>query len=402
MEKLSALQAVKDRFGGLVFLDFTQHDLRTAHHLLGKHVSAQVHKILTQRLERLDRHKLSFLLNQTCSCAETLTDKLSDQRLDPRLQAALQEYVDCLAAWADGAGLRNFDHPALAAQQRLCPLDLALFLQHDSAGCQTGMYRQEDGSVILWHTEEDIEFEPGSGFDQLRLASFNVGDEGNPITMTAFIYPDLLPGPAFGWRSDGYTQAVDSLHVRASPHQKAGILANMTTWLTLRLGAKYDPAKVIMDMSPYFDGYALNTISIRGGTTQAEKHEFASNHILSSILGEQPGSYLFQVNIFSQKKHAWIREVEDLPAEDWRLYRRRMWYTRKAIQNKEALKKGVSDMNFFFNLISSQTGIRWPYANLDMKAYLIMRQTQKGAEIWLGHGPALPTDQYSVIHSPLT
>ena len=221
MEKLSTLQAVKDRFGGLVFLDFSKHDLRTAHRMLGEQVSAQVHKILRQRLERLDRSKLNFLLTQTCSCAETLTDKLSDQRLDPRLQGALQEYVDCLAAWADGAGLRDFDHPALAAQRRLCPLDLALFLQHDSTGCQTGMYRQGDGSVILWHTEEDIEFEAGSGFDQLRLASFNVGDEENPITMTAFIYPDLLPGPAFGWRSDGYTQAVDNLHIRETPASKS-------------------------------------------------------------------------------------------------------------------------------------------------------------------------------------
>jgi hypothetical protein len=400
MEKLSALQAVKDRFGGLVFIDLTKHDLRTAHRILGEHTRLQVQKILYQRLDRMDALKIGLLMQQARSCAETLTGKIEDKRLDSRLRRAVREYLDCLEAWADGAGLVGFEHPVLADHKTI-PMELALFLQHDSTGCQTGMYRQEDGSVILWHTEEDIEFEPGSGFDQLRLAAFNAGDKNDPITMYAFIYPDLLPGPAFGWRSDGYSQAVDSLHVRTSTDQKAGILANITTWLTLRLGPDCDPGKVITDMGPYFDGYALNAISIRGGKTHAEKYEFAANHILSNILDEQPGSYLFQVNIFSRKKHAWIRELEDLPSEDRRLYKRREWYTRKAMQNKEALAGEAGEMGFFFNLISSRSGIRWPYANSDMKAYFILRQTTRGAEIWLGHGPALPTDQYSVIHVPL-
>jgi hypothetical protein len=400
MHSVSTLKAVKERFGGLVSLDFTHTDLRSAHRMLGEHVHAQVHNILRQRLDQLDANQLDRLLDQTFACAETITDKLADQRIDSRIQAALQEYVDCLAAWAEGAGLSEFDHPALARRTRLCPIDLALFLQHDGAGCQTGMYRQLDGSIIMWHTEEDIEDEPGSGFDQLRLAAFDVGDEENPITMTAFIYPDLLPGPAFGWRSDGYTQAVDTLHVRASPDQKTGMLANITTWLTLRLGLDVDPARVITTMGPSFDGYALNTVSVRGGTPKAEKHEFAANRILSSILGEQPGSYLFQVNIFSQRKRAWVRQVEDLPAEYWRLYRRRTWFTRKAIQNKDHHEGGCSDMDFFFNLICSPSGIRWPYANPDMKAYYILHQTEQGAEIRLGYGPAMAGDQYSVIHIP--
>ena len=214
MAKLSDLQAVKDRFGGFSLLDLTGYDLPTAHWHLGTHVRQQVQKILNQRLEELDPEKCCFLMNQCRACAEMLTDKLTDQRINSLLRGAIQEYVDCLAAWADGAGLRGYDNPALAAYKPLCPLDLAFFLQHDSTGCQTGMYRQPDGSVIFWHTEEDIEAEAGSGFDQLRLAAFNVGGRDHPVHMHAFIYPDLLPGSAFGWRSDGYTQAVDTLHTR--------------------------------------------------------------------------------------------------------------------------------------------------------------------------------------------
>ena len=401
MHKLSDLQAVKDRFGGFVFIDLTQFDLRTAHHRLGEHVRPQVHKILRQRFDRLDSAHIGLLLRQARACAESLPAKVEDKRVDPSMRKAVQEYLACLEAWADGAGLLGFVHPTLGGQPSISPLELALFLQHDSTGCQTGMYRQADGSVILWHTEEDIEFEHGSGFDQLRLASFTVSDGNDPVTMHAFIYPDLLPGPSFAWRSDGHAQAVDSLHVRSSTDQKAGLLANILTWLTLRLGPHGEPGKVITDMAPYFDGYALNTISVRGGKVQAKKHEFAAEHILSNTLSDEPGKYLFQVNIFSQKKRGWIRELEDLPAEDRRLYKRREWFTRKAMLNKDHTLSELGEMNFFFDLICSRSGIRWPYANTEMKAYFILRQSTLGAEIWLGHGPAIPTDQYSVIHHPL-
>ena len=69
MHKLSALQAVKDRFGRLVYLDLTQYDLRTAHHRLGEHASQQVQKILRQRLDRSDALKIALLAQQARSCA---------------------------------------------------------------------------------------------------------------------------------------------------------------------------------------------------------------------------------------------------------------------------------------------------------------------------------------------
>jgi hypothetical protein len=401
MEKLSELQAVKDRFGGFTFLDLTAYDLQTAHWHLGMHVRQQVHKILSQRLERLDISLRTLLFQQSHHCAETLTEKLADQRLDSRLHVALQEYMNCLAAWIDGAGLMDFTHPTLAAYSPVSPLDLALFLQHDSTGCQTGMYRQEDGSVILWHTEEDIEFEDGSGFDQLRLAAFNVGEGGSQTTMHAFIYPDLLPGPAFGWRSDGYAQAVDTLHIKLLPSQKDGILANIATWLTLWMGPACDPAEVVKAMCPYFDGYALNTLSVRNDKVRAEKFEFARDKIIPSTLDEQPGSYLFQVNIFSQKDHPWVKELEQISSLDHRLYGRRIERTQRAMQNKDHRYRGSGEMDFFFNLFTSRTGNGWAYANTNMKAYFILRQTIQEAEIWLGHGPALPNDLVSVIRIPL-
>jgi hypothetical protein len=398
MQRLRDLQAVKDRFGELITLDFTRTDLQTAHRMLGEHVRLQVQKIIRQRLDRMDAAQFSSLMEQVSSCADMLAGKIADQHLNPLLRRAVQEYLDCLAAWADGAGLVGFDHPALTAYKPVSAINLALFLQHDSTGCQTGLYRQQDGSVILWHTEEDVEYEEGSGFDQLRLAAFNVGDDHHPVIMHAFIYPDLLPGPAFGWRSDGYTQAVDTLHTRVYPEQKAGMLANIVTWLTLRLGPDCDPAKVIADMVPFYDGYALNVVSLHNGKVHAEKYEFAEDHILQNILDHKTGSYLFQVNIFSQDTPSWVRDVQKLPPADYRLYKQRMTWTQTAIQNKDHRVSEADDMRFFFNLLTTRSGTIWSYANIHVKAYFILRLSNQGGEIWLGHGPALSTDKFTVIH----
>jgi hypothetical protein len=391
------LQAAKSRVGKLVRLDYTSFDLPTAHLHLGKHVQHQVHKILTQRLDRMDSTRICELLDQARACRAGLAEKVEDKNLDARLRAATAEYLECLTAWTEGVGLGAFEHPALAAYQPLGRLDLALFLQHDSSGCQTGMYRRGDGSVILWHTEEDIEPEVGSGFDQLRIASFNVNNGNRPEHMHAFIYPDLLPGPAFGWRSDGYAQAADLLYIKSFPNQTEGTLANIITWLALRLGATFDTGEVINAMLPCFDGYALNNIYSDCEFVQAKKHEFGANRIFSSVLDKKTGSYLYQANIFSNIEDTITKELEDLLPDERREFEQRVGYTRQAMKKKDGNASEADDMRFFFNMITSQTGGMWAYANLHVKAYFICRQTVRGAEIWIGEGPPMPDDDFTVI-----
>jgi hypothetical protein len=262
------------------------------------------------------------------------------------------------------------------------------------------MYRTQDGSVVLWHTEEDVEEQPGSGFDLLRIAEFNVGDKNHPMVMRAFIYPELLPGPAFGWRSDGFAQAVDKLHIRHFPDLTAGILANVVTWLTLRLGPVMDSKEIIESMQPYYDGYALNTVYRQDGGVEANKYEFAANHILPSHLETQPNSFLFQVNIFSDRAHPWVAELEDLHPDWCELYQQRVERTMFALQHKDGKPGATGEMRFFFDMLTSQVGDDgWSYANKDVKAYFIHRQSVQAAETWLGHGPALPEDTINVLVS---
>ncbi len=397
MASVTDLQAVKARFGGLVRLDYTAHDLPTAHLLLGEHVKQQVHRILKHKLDTWVDARVQKLLGQSQACLAALAGKNEDQHLDTRLWAAIIEYLECLAAWSDGAGLDHFAHPALKTFTPVGRLDLAMFLQNDCTGCQTGVYRTVDGSVVLWHTEEDVEDEPGSGFDLLRIAALNVGDEHQPVVMNAFIYPDLMPGPAFGWRSDGFSQGVDKLHIRDFPDLKAGMLANVVTWLTLRLGASVPAREIIESLQPYYDGYALNTVHVEAGGVLAQKHEFAGERIISSHLDDHPESYLFQVNIFSDRQHPWVPELEDLRPDWCQLYEQRVERTANAIQNMDGRAGGQGEMEFFFNLMTSRVGEDWAYANKDVKAYFIHKQDVNEAVTWLGHGPAIPGDSYTVI-----
>jgi hypothetical protein len=395
MAKVSDLRAVKTRFNGLVKLDFTRYDLTTAHRLLGQHVKPQVQKILKNKVDTWEEARIRKLLAQSQACITLLGEKAADTHIDERLRSAVGEYLQSLSAWVDGAGLASFVHPALADLQPLGRLDMAMFLQNDCTGCQTGMYRVHDGSVVLWHTEEDEEEEPGSGFDLLRIAEFNVGDRNHPVVMHAFIYPDLLPGPAFGWRSDGLAQGVDKLPIRDFPNLDAGVLANVITWLTLRLGPAMEPLEIIESLQPYYDGYALNTVRLNRDSVQADKYEFAADCILSSHLNEKPESYLFQVNIFSDRAHPWVAELEDIRQDWYELYQQRVERTVNAIQNKDG--NSAVAMRFFFDLITSQDGDGWAYANKDVKAYFIHRQNLQGAETWLGDGPAMAEDTVSVL-----
>ena len=399
MASLTELQAVKDRLGGLVRLDYTAYDLPTAHRLLGQHVRQQLQSILKHKLDSWEAARIHKLLIQSQVCLAVLARKKKDKHLDMRLRVALGEYLECLAAWSDGAGLDRFDHIALDACKPLGTLDLAMFLQNDCTGCQTGMYRAKDGSVVLWHTEEDVEDEPGSGFDSLRIAEFNVGDRDHPVVMNAFIYPDLLPGPAFGWRSDGYAQGVDKLHIRDFPDLTGGMLANVVTWLTLRLGAVVSAREIIESLQPYYDGYALNTVYIDGDKVLAQRHEFAGDRNITTLLDELPASYLFQVNIFSDRLHPWVAELEDLRPDWCRLYEKRVERTVQRIQNKDGKSGEQGEMEFFFDMMTDQAGDSWAYANKDVKAYFIHKQSLNAAETWLGHGPAMPGDDYSIIKS---
>ena len=398
---ITNLKAVKTRLGKLIFLDFSGSDLAQAHQELGAHVRNQVHKLLRHRLNGLQEDQLRELIQQTRMCHSTLLDRSKSRKVNPVIRSAIQQYLVCLDAWADGAALSGFVHPRLEHQKSdLSPVsarDLALLLQHDNTGCQTGLYRQKDGSVILWHTEEAFGSEPGGQFDQLRIASFRAGNGNSSVMMNAFIYPDLLPGPAFGWRSDGFAQAVDALLLKPFPQLEGGVLANVASWITLRLGPAVNAQEVIEALGPFQDGYALNIVYSKRGQVYAKKVEFASNLIFPYLLGETPGEFLFQVNVFSQRQRLDLLKLENISLENRKTFEQRIRRTKRVLKCREPGASSSEELRFFFDLLASRIGGEWAYANADLKAYFLNRVSQTGMEIWLGPGAALRNEQPDVI-----
>ena len=389
---ISQLRASKERLGPIDFLDFGELDLVAAHRRLGEEVKEQAQKILLRKLDRLDKPEFVERLRLARQGRGALAEKLHAPYIDPRIRRALGEYLDCLSVWTAGAELGRVQHPLLS-DLRVDGLpvlagDLALFLQNDNLGCQTGVYREEGGAVILWHTEEDVQ-ETGSRFDKPRIATFRTGDGPE---MSAFIYPDLLPGPAYCWRSDGFIQAVDSLPLKPAP--EAYVLANIATWITLRLGKAVALEAVIEALGPFVDGYALTVVQEKGGEVLADKIEFAGDDYLFSPLENEPGCFLFQVNIFSDKAATVAATYENIHPDHRQTLEGRITRTSRAIQRFTPSNNTATS---FFRLMASRLGNDYGYANEDVKSYFIGRITPTGMELHIGAGPALKQDQLKIV-----
>lgn len=391
---ISQLRASKERLGPIDFLDFREWDLVTAHRKLGEVVKEQAQTILLRKLDRLDKAEFVERIRLARQGRGALVEKLHAPYIDPGIRRALGEYMDCLSVWTAGAELGKIHHKLLSGPGvdglPVLAGDLALFLQNDNLGCQTGVYRENGGAVILWHTEEDVQ-EAGSRFDKPRIATFRTADGRQ---MSAFIYPDLLPGPAYCWRSDGFIQAVDSLPLKPAP--EAYVLANIATWVTLRLGKAIAPEAVIEALGPFVDGYALTVVQEKGGKVLADKIEFAGDQYLLSPLENEPGCFLFQVNIFSDKEADVAAAYEDIHPNHRQKLEGRVTRTSRVLRR---LTPSNNTTIAFFRLMASRLGNDYGYANEDVKSYFMGRISPTGMELHIGAGPALKGDQLYKVTS---
>ncbi len=397
--QIEGLSAVKNRLSPLVFVDLRNYDLVTAHRKLGQEVREQVHKILRRKLNKLSDAKLVDEVRWIRHCLGDLRGKAFSARVDPRVCNALAQYLESLASWGQGAQLDAFQHGNLDRLeidgQPVSATELALWLQDDCPGCQTGVYREPDGSVILWHTEEDLEPEPFARFDRARLASFRVQDEGDMVEINAFIYPDILPGPAFCWRSDAFAHAVDSLYVK--PQKGNYMLANIATWVIMRLGNQVGAGEVISALAPFVDAYALMVVGRQGDRITAENIEFAGDQILITSLPQEPASYLFQANIFSDKDSPIAVTYEHIDPHYWRKYAARVTRTERAMGRIRASENVMESLHA---LMASREGGDYAYANEDVKACYLNRVSRQGMEIWIAAGPAIQGEEPTKILVP--
>ena len=394
---LDRIIEIKKNLGPITTLDCAQVDTINAHRLLGQAARAQIHKILAKRLDDLgSADQVAGQIRQARRYQAALKERNKIPGLDETVKAAIGEYMACLSAWAEGAQLSDYHHTLLATNVDGLPIranDLAMLLQEDETGCQTGVYREQDGSVILWHIEEDDEKTPGQHFDKLRLFSFR--SHGGQVA-TAFIYPDLLPGPTFGWQGDNFVQAVDTLHIKpveiGSP-----ILPNTLAWLGLYLGTMTTREKLAKYLGPFQGGYSLTAAHKKGGQVSVEKIEYANDELTVSALENRAGSYLFQTNILRDPSLP-IGAYEQVSAES------RTWngarYARTS-RFMRVVQRSENALPLVFRMLQSRLGGESAYSNASVKAYLICHMAPKITSIWVGAGAPMADDDLFMVAKPV-
>jgi hypothetical protein len=368
------------RLGPIELLSIEASSLPEAHRRLGATLAAPASAAIAAQIAATPRPALAQQLATAAASAAFLHARAASREVAAPIRRALTEYLECLAAWAEAAGVDALLGDALAVDgRRVTREELALWAQDDNTGCQTGLLRRADGSVILWHTEEDTI----GHLDRPRLVSFAVGGE----TLSAFLYPYLLPGPAFGFRT-GQVHAVDSLHVRRD-RTPSGAFTSTVSWLVWRLGPAVDAAAVARALSPCVDGCALVIAQPTSRGVQAAVHELGGRHLASRRLPDRAGARDVQVNMVHRVKGRLGRE-EALTRRERLKYERRVARARDFLHGA-GRDPGPGDL---LRMLAGRRGGTYAFANADVKAHCVAVIGREGFELHAEAGPACRGDAY--------
>lgn len=401
------IKVEKERLGPLEIVHF-EGTVEETHKRLGETVRDQVWLTAARKLEEYDSYE-DFLtdLQMMHRCLEVVKDKSNDTEIDLPIRNAVKDYVTALQSWAGGASLLNINHEYIKRFAQEFNFEtsgssevLAYWLQNDNVGCQSGMYRKDDGNILVWHTEEDVEDEPGSRFDAIRIGQFSlIGETGERDDRYALIYPDLLPGPAAGF-AQNFFYSIDFQSFR--PNEQPSILANTAVWVTWKLGESRDPAEVLRALSPYYDGYTLNTVRrLPDGTLESKKLEFAHGLIAEYKLNENPGSNLVSANV-TEENSATEPALDEIDDEESNYYAGRVRRTRRALKLIESTESGVT-LQTLQRMLAFRVGNQplkgsdemenAANSNVDVKAKFAVMFTPNGMQLAVSAGPGIRNEE---------
>ncbi len=380
----------KRRLGSIEWQFLGSRDISRAHLLLGAEVKLQVKKVLDRKISQLSSEELVEAFDNASSCHDILQEKIVFNKSSQLLSCLLSHYVECLTMWARGAGLADYVNPKIFEINRgkmYPPLILGLLLQSEPIRCQTGIYRDSKDSITFWHTEEDEEQYPRMHFDKLRIFSFINNIVGPETTVYSFIYPHLLPGPAFGWNTSGYIQAVDSLYLKPNI-QREGLFSNIITWMTLFSGGRIPLLEIVAELGPYLDGNVITCIYRTKIGAESERIEFAGSKHKFSKLGKEVGSHLYQANIFSDRNSDIAARYETDDRQVLGFMEKRIRRTNRffCLDSKRISPEKVH------KLLTSHYLDDSGYANTYVKAYLMGLTTSIRTSLWVGNGSAISGD----------
>lgn len=371
------LQQERRRLGPVRQIAIEADSLVAAHGQLGSQLGAVIRRMAKRRLKATPAAEFAQQIGATRNCWHRLESRLRSRHTLPNLRLGLNEYRDCLLAWMAGSELESVLGGETVEDQPVTAAELALWLQDDNTGCQTGMVRLPGGNVLFWHTEEDsIGY-----FDQPRVAALTVGGQ----TWHAFLYPYLLPGPAFGWQA-GQFHAVDSLNMRRSEH---GTLSCIAAWLAWRYGPLvYADFRT---MTPYIDGCAIGLVQRTRDGVSAAVQELGWLDTNTRTLPRIRHKLLYQANCVERPKSR-LAHREGLSAAERELYCARGERTRAAIEELVAADDLTPQR--IVELLATRRGGLYAYANEEVKAHCVGVASPERIELYVQSGAALPGDQY--------
>jgi hypothetical protein len=356
--------------GGIERLETDASSIVEAHRALGAAIARPARVAIEKRIASRSAAALSRELDAARASLRFLEVRVArpTRAVPDVVRRGVDEHLASLAAWAEAAGLG-----ALAKRHGARAIELAAWAQDDSGGCQTGALRLASGDVLAWHTEEDTI----GLFDKPRVLTMRV----DGVARSAFLYPYLLPGPAFGFRRDRF-HAVDTLHVDRR-RGGAGSLTSVASWLVWRLDDDIPPREVLRALAPFSDACAIVVVDANPGGVAAHVHEVGARFVETRALGRRPGDRLFQANAVSDSTSP-LGRVEALGA------RRRRPYEARARRDAVGIERlGVSaDLDGVRDVLASRAGRGYAYANADVVAHAITLVSRSGLEVHVGAGAA--------------
>ncbi len=376
----------KARWSGPRLLRINASSFAAAHGRLGKLLKAVIARVARKRIAALSGEVFAEQIRLARRCRRYLLSLAGNRTAGALVRSGLNEYFAALWAWSARAQLARvagrcppIDGDPVTEQ------DLGFWLQDDNTGCQTGMLRSCDGNIVFWHTEEDTI----GYFDRPRIVAMTVAGKA----WHAFVYPYLLPGPAFGW-SDGVFQAVDSLSVRRAADD-VGCPTCVATWLTWRLAGQADVLRLLQRLRPFVDGCALNVVTRRddGTAVAGTTYEFGQEHVCARELPAAGGSWQYQANAVSSAAKP-LRADESLDADERLPYDARRDRTGEAVERLTARLADDAWPDAVLAMLASRRGGAYAYANDDVETHCVGLAAPGRIEIYAASGSAARGDRF--------
>ncbi len=359
------------------------HDLSFAHFQLGQQLAPIIQRMARKRLRATKQETFVSQILTTRRTLQYLTDRSQDTLLHPIVRRTIHEYLIALSNWARGADLDNrLEKRRTPNNQLITGVELAMWLQDDNTGCQTGLVRRKDTSVLFWHTEEDTI----GYFDKPRLACFELR-EGCWYT---FLYPYLLPGPAFGWHNN-YFQAIDSLSVQRDTSYRA-TYSSVASWIAWRLAGQVPTEEIIRAVLPTHDACAINTVMLQENKVTAHNHVYGAYSLITRALPTAAGQHLFQTNLMQDTKGS-LAKLEDVKASERTKYCQRAERTAAALA--DANDPRDIEPTEVLQMLASKEGGSYAYANKDVKAHCVGVMSRSGLELYVAPDAAQRSDTYA-------